>query len=306
MKFVRVIATVAAVALLPGGCSATPESDLAGRTWLPEERRFIDEEALVEKLEAARFVLLGEIHDHPEHHRIRARLLEEALADAGRKPVVAMEMISTEQRHALLRYQQDERPDPAGLGEALDWNESGWPDWEIYQPIARVAFSRGLTLADANLPRAEVREMVRAGGLASLDQDRLEQLILDRSLPGKQDKRLVARLRASHCHGLSDEILKAMRDAQRLRDGHMAMRLREVANRDGAVLIAGNGHQHNGYGVPWYLRRAGEESVFTVALIPVEPGKEKPQEYRTGEERLPFDAVRFTTPRPTPPPDPCA
>ena len=305
MNFLRKIFTGIFCASLLAGCAVGPERELVGRLWLPDEQRFIDEAQLLQEIEARRFVLLGEIHDHPEHHRIRAQWLD-ALAERGRRPVVALEMITRLQRGALQRYQQDERPDPAGLGEALDWEETGWPDWEIYQPIAEVAFSRGLTLADANAPRTEVRELVHAGGLASLAQDRLEELGLDRDLPDDENQRLLSRLRASHCHGLSDEMLKAMRDAQRLRDGHMAMRLREVAGRDGAVLIAGNGHLHNSYGVPWYLRRAGEESVFTLALIPVEPGKTEPQDYRAGEQRLPFDAVRFTTPRPTPPPDPCA
>jgi hypothetical protein len=33
---------------------------------------------------------------------------------------------------------------PAGLGSALDWAMSGWPNWLLYQPIAEAVFRSGL------------------------------------------------------------------------------------------------------------------------------------------------------------------
>src|SRR5512133_3700789 len=70
---------------------------LAGKIWDVRASRFVDEASLVSALAGARTVLLGEVHDNPDHHVLQARLLR-ALAGAGRTPKVAFEMLSVEQQ----------------------------------------------------------------------------------------------------------------------------------------------------------------------------------------------------------------
>src|SRR4051794_21542665 len=45
---------------------------LAGRIWDAQARDFLDEGSVMLRAERARFVLLGEKHDNPEHHRLQA------------------------------------------------------------------------------------------------------------------------------------------------------------------------------------------------------------------------------------------
>ena len=42
------------------------------------------------------FVLLGEKHDNPDHHRLQAWMID-ALVARGRRPAIAMEMLDAEQ-----------------------------------------------------------------------------------------------------------------------------------------------------------------------------------------------------------------
>src|SRR5262249_8492433 len=105
---------------------------LTGRVWDVGHERFITMDALATAVSAARFVLLGERHDHPEHHQFQAWLLRR-MVDAGRRPAVAFEMLDATQAPALARHLAAAPRDAAGLGDAVGWRTSGWPAWSLYQ-----------------------------------------------------------------------------------------------------------------------------------------------------------------------------
>jgi len=291
---------------IAGGMSAawTQDRPSGGQIWLAAEARFVTPEVLVEQLARHRFVLLGENHGHPQHHRIQAHIVE-ALAQHDQQRTIAMEMLDSTQSAALRGYQQDPHADAAGLGDAVNWQDRGWPEWSRYQPIAEAAFAYGLTIVAANLPREQVLLLARQG-LAALPAREAEQLYLDQPLPPPGETVLLRKLDEAHCGSVNDELLAIMLAAQRLRDAHMAQRLRETAATDGGVLIAGNGHVGWHHGVPVYLHRTGETSIFSVALIALHAGDDA----RHGDEAPDFggdyDAVWYTEPHPDPPPDPCS
>src|SRR5215475_6430614 len=66
---------------------------VVGRIWDTAAGEFIDRDALVDRLRRGRFVLLGEKHDNPDHHRLQTWLLR-ALVVAGRRPAVGFEMFN--------------------------------------------------------------------------------------------------------------------------------------------------------------------------------------------------------------------
>ncbi|HEY3190091.1 MAG TPA: ChaN family lipoprotein, partial [Solirubrobacteraceae bacterium] len=79
------------------------EHPLVGRIWDVAARRFVDEPTVVAAITRARYVLLGEKHDNPDHHALQARLLR-ALTAAGRRPAVAFEMLTPVQADPLARH----------------------------------------------------------------------------------------------------------------------------------------------------------------------------------------------------------
>ena len=82
-----------AAALLPGSAIAqeaepwtrwqtTLQKDhpLTGKIWSVREKRFITPQMLGQRVRAARYLLIGEVHDNRDHHRLQAWLIEQAAA----------------------------------------------------------------------------------------------------------------------------------------------------------------------------------------------------------------------------------
>lgn len=266
---------------------------LAGRIWDVRAGRFTDAGALVARLAAARYVLLGERHDNPDHHRVQATLLRALLA-AGRRPAVAFEMFTADDAPRLARQLAAAPRDAAGIARAVDWSRSGWPDWTYYEPIAQAALDRDLPIVAANLAPATARALAR-GSRDVLPPEFTARHGLERPLPGGGQAALTEEIREAHCGHLPAERVEGMVLAQRARDAMLAESLLGTT-ADGAVLIAGNGHVRTDRGVPAYLR-AREPAVVIVAVAPLEvrDAWTEPRAYGAalGGE-VPFDFLWFT------------
>lgn len=264
---------------------------LSGQIWQPASGTFIAPAALVSRLVAARFALLGEKHDNADHHRLQAWLVR-ALFDAGRRPALAFEMFSGDEDAAIARARAAAPLDAAGIARAVDWTHSGWPDFRLYEPIVRAALEGGTPIVGANLSRT-VMQTMRHGGLAALDPAQRTALGLERPLPTEASLGLFAEIRSSHCDALPDESVERMVDIQRARDAQMALALARVGGRDGAVLIAGAGHTRADRGVPWSLaRQAAGATVMSLAFVEVQTGLADPARY--GRDLAAYDVVWFT------------
>src|SRR5690242_17454911 len=101
---------------------------LTGRIWDTAHERFVTMDALAAAASGARFILLGERHDHTEHHAFQAWLVRRVL-EAGRRPAIAFEMLDVTQAPALAQHLAAAPRDAAGLGDAVGWGRSGWPAW---------------------------------------------------------------------------------------------------------------------------------------------------------------------------------
>lgn len=268
---------------------------LAGRIWDVAAAAFIDRRSLVDRLARADFILLGEKHDNPDHHRLQAEVVRSLIA-AGRRPAVGFEMLDLDDATAIAEHLARSPGDAAGLGAAVRWNESGWPDWAMYQPIAEATLAAKLPIVATNLPHAAVKKM-RSHGLAALDPRMRDDLGLERPLPDSSLARMSDDIRDSHCGYASDEMVRAMIGIQRAKDAQMARSLIAAATRDGAVLVAGAGHARNDYGVPLYLaeKAAGKRAV-SLAFVEVDLRLTRPQDYAQmySMAQLPFDVVWFT------------
>ncbi|MBI5164765.1 MAG: ChaN family lipoprotein [Magnetospirillum sp.] len=274
---VAVLALLAAVPVRaaepPPGFTTALDRDQAavGRIWQPASKRYLSPDELAALATEADVVLLGETHDNPDHHALQAWLLRRLIA-AGRRPSVAFEMIDETQAPTLTGHLAAHPGDAAGLGPALKWQNSGWPDWAHYRPIAEAALAAGMPLLPANLGRDATRAAAKAGA------------------PGLEPAvaaAMAAEIKDSHCGMLPDKAVPAMVAVQWARDAAMAKSLAAGLERQGsAVLIAGSGHVRRDRAVPRHL---GGRRILAVAFVEVRPGMVSP-----AEEDLPFDAVWFT------------
>uniref|UniRef100_UPI0039997EA1 ChaN family lipoprotein n=1 Tax=Roseovarius halophilus (ex Wu et al. 2025) TaxID=3376060 RepID=UPI0039997EA1 len=98
-------------------------------------------------------LVLGEIHDNPVHHDRQAEEVARFAPEA-----IVFEMLTEDQ---AARVTPALRQDRAALANALDWDESGWPDFAMYHPIITAA--PGAELFGAGLPRAAARAAMEDG-----------------------------------------------------------------------------------------------------------------------------------------------
>ena len=290
------------VACVLAGCSAMSwksplgrNHPLAGRIWDVSSAQFIDRETLVKRLARADFVLLGERHDNPDHHMLQAEVLRSLIA-VGRRPAVGFEMLGLDDANIIAGHLAAAPNDAAGLGRAVNWNQRGWPDWAMYQPIADAALQAKLRIVATNLPLATARKMSR-DGLGVIEPRVRRELGLDRPPPEPVFASMAADIRDAHCGYLSEKSLKPMVDVQRARDAQMAQSLIAAGDPGGAILVAGAGHVRNDYGIPVYLRqKAPDKRVISVSFVEVDEQKTEAQTYALPypDRRLPFDYVWFT------------
>ena len=251
-------------------------------------------DSLVRAVASRDFVLLGEKHDNPDHHKLQAWVIT-ALVAGGRRPAVAMEMLDAEQAPALLAHLRQSPQDAAGLGAAVGWNTRGWPDWSIYAPIAEAALGATLPIVAADLTRLQ-RRTVSRDGVGALEPAMQARLGRAPALDTQQSASLREELRDSHCGQVPEASLPRMSMVQWARDANMAAMLTEAAaleNVAGAVLIAGAGHVRADRGVPWHLRQmAPTRSVATIAFVEVQDARRAPAEYGLVDK---FDYAWFTS-----------
>ena len=267
---------------------------LTGQIWDVSSGKFIDRRSLLIRLARAEFVLLGEKHDNPDHHRLQAELLRGLIA-AGRRPAVGFEMFSLDDAGAIAKHLARAPSDAAGLGPAVNWQKSGWPDWAMYQPIAEAALAAKLTIVATNLPLATARQMSREG--LALEPSVRRDLGLDQPLSDAMLATMVADIQNSHCGYGSAESIQTMVQVQRARDAQMAQSLIAAATADGAVLVAGAGHVRSDYGIPVYLTaKAPGRQVVSIAFVEVDELEPEPNKYLLAGAagRAPFDYLWFT------------
>jgi uncharacterized iron-regulated protein len=273
---------------------------LVGRIWSVAEARVVERAELIAALAAADFVLLGETHDNPDHHLLQAETVA-ALATAGRRPALAFEMLDVSQGEALAAHLAASPNGAAGIGAAVGWDKSGWPDWALYQPVAEAGLAAGLTLRAANMSRAEARGLAKSG-LAGAPAELVGRLMLDKPLPEAGTESLHREIDEAHCGYAPKEMIAAMAFAQTARDAHMAHAMiaggaDANAGTDGAILIAGAGHARRDRGVPFHLARlAPGRTAVSLAFLEVLDGADGAAAYGEyfGGMDLPFDYVWFT------------
>lgn len=247
-----------ATALLATGGCASPAQPAAWRT----------------RLAGDTVALLGEVHDNPEHHRLRAEVLRHAM-EAGWRPALVMEQFDLDRQADIDRSRAERPRDVEHLVAQAAGARSGW-DWAHYRPIIELALQYDLPLVAGNLPRAQAMRLAREGYDAVLSAERTRALGLHRPVDPAWQAAQEAEIDHGHCGAMPASLLPGLVRAQAARDALMAEQLARHASR-GAVLIAGNGHVRRDIGVPRWLASDTAARAWTVGYVetgtPVQPGQ---------------------------------
>ena len=230
-------------------------------------------------------IMLGEVHDNAEHHRMRLAVLRRAFA-AGWRPAIAMEQFDRERQQDIDLARRErphdaqsliERAAPASAGRS----GGGW-NWSDYRPFVDLALEYDVPLIAANLSAADATKIVRGGFAAAFDDASITRLGLDRPVPSELQAAQEREIDAGHCHALPPSQWPRMARAQIARDALMAEVLRNQLGAGGVVLLAGNGHVRRDIGVPRWLGSALQDRMLSVAFL---------EEGSAAASTEPFDAV---------------
>ncbi|GJM02186.1 MAG: hypothetical protein DHS20C08_06870 [Rhodomicrobium sp.] len=249
---------------------------LVGKLWSRAEGKFVTPGEMLADLKTAKFIHLGELHDNPDHHTLQANIITALAktAKAANKPVpaIVIEMIRVDQMRRLNAYLETDNPKAEFLGNALEWEQNGWPSWEIYRPLGEAIFANDMEIYPGHASRMQINHLIKSD-LAILPAKARETFGLNTPLGKTLEDSLSEEIRVAHCDRLPENVIKPMTIVQRFRDAWMADVLIQAGETDDekprqSILIAGRGHTRDDRGAPWYLRnRVAAAKTKTVHFI---------------------------------------
>lgn len=250
------------VVVLLAGC-AQKQTDASRAAPLPvgESIRVHGELAggdkVVEAALKARFVFLGELHDNPRHHELQTQLIA-ALVGAGKTPALVFEMLDVDQTKDIVAQH-----DPATFGQALQWEERGWPAYGMYEPMVGIAMRFRMPIAAGNMSREGLKASLKRG-------DTPATFGFVTPLPAAGRSAIEDNVRTGHCGYADEKSVTALANAQELRDANLAQRMMAAANASGAVLIAGGEHANREHGAAFRVATAPgvkAEDVLSIGFV---------------------------------------
>jgi uncharacterized iron-regulated protein len=130
--------------------------------------RGLELDALLDALEPARVVYVGERHDRAADHAAQLAIFR---ALHARAPSIALglEMVQRPRQDALDAYVAHGIEEPALL-ERVEWRERWGFDFAMYRPLFEYAREHGLRIVGLNAP-TELTRAVSRGGLDALEPE---------------------------------------------------------------------------------------------------------------------------------------
>lgn len=271
-----------ALTLTLGGCASTPPPALSelprqycppvGKWVVKGQSESLTTATLLESIQGARVILLGERHDRVDDHRWQLHLLA-ALHGRHEGMAVGFEMFSRPQQTVLDNWAAGELEESAFLRK-VNWSETwGFPA-ELYLPLLHFVRLNQVPSVALNIERELLQRISREGWEAVPLSERY-QIQAAAPGPGAYND-LLDDIMMSHHHGsgtVPEERRQAFRRAQGTWDRAMAEAIATAleTHRGPVVGLVGRGHMQYGYGIPYQLRDMGVDSVVT--LLPFSAGE---------------------------------
>lgn len=260
--------------LLCGAChrpvapTAPADACVAPATWVvPATGRTTSTPAVVGRAARATFVLLGEMHDRPDHHRWQAEVVAGLLARRG-TVVLGFEMFPRRVQPALDVWTAGRLDEQAFL-TATDWDTVWGFDPALYMPLFHLARMNRLPMVALNVDRGLVARIGREGWNAIPEADREG---VGTPAPASAAYRAeLDRVFAAHGQPLDDAATRRFVEAQLTWDRALAEALVAAATRHPGALVVGvmgSGHLERGHGVPHQLAALGVPARDVTVLLP--------------------------------------
>ncbi|MGD9224085.1 MAG: ChaN family lipoprotein, partial [Desulfobacteraceae bacterium] len=208
-----------------------------------------DREAL-QRLQAARIVLVGEHHNNAAHHKAQLKVIR-SLHEAGRKVAVGLEMFRRDSQQDLDQWIAGTTSESQFEPIYLDnWSFS----WELYGPIFKYAKKNRIPMVGLNVPRSITGQVASKGfeSLSKAQKGALEGITCDVT---QQYRNFIGKAYGAHAHGHMN--FNRFCEAQLVWDSAMAVYAIDYLEQRSdttMVLLAGSGHARK-LGIPYQIAK---------------------------------------------------
>ncbi len=222
---------------------------------------------LIEELGAKDLIFIGEVHNNPEHHLIQIQILQALSARYG--PVtLAMESFSRAHQSVVDQYVKGLTTE-AILLDKLNWRKSWGFFYYYYRPFMLLAREKGLKVLAINADKAIAKKVARSG-LKSLDESERSQIAESIDLSNSDHRSYVSEAYSHHAHK-NLKNFEYFYQAQCAREDTMAKNIAEFLknSRTKMVVLTGNAHIINKYGIPDRTVKRVQSNLATILLYPL-------------------------------------
>jgi uncharacterized iron-regulated protein len=223
---------------------------------------------MMEEIEFAKVVFVGEVHDQLEHHQIQLQILR-ALLKKGKEITIGMEMFERRQQPILDRWIRGDLTQREFRKE-VERDKTWGREYVLYRPILEEAKARVIKIIALNVERSLVSKVARNGikGLSAEDRTRMPDI----DLSDKEHRAYIRRIYRQH-HGGQADNFERFYESQCLWDEGMAETLSDYlkspeGQKKTVLVLAGGGHIVYGFGIPKRFFRRTPLPFRTVVLKP--------------------------------------
>lgn len=271
LEFMRLLIFIAAAgSLLLLGCTHLKSHQAANRPalWVDATRgEPVSFTNLLDELQQAQVIYLGEIHTLPRHHELQNEIFA-GLAQRNVKLVLAMEQFEFMAQPALDRFNAGETDLNQLIVEA-DWNKR-WRGNTNYHELLVTARQHQIPVLALNA-RAETIRAIGRQSLTNITAEQRAELPAELVTNDPLYEKMLTKILGVHM-AFNLEKLRPIVEAQIARDETMAARLTDYLNSPAgqgrlAVVICGRGHCEFGLGMPDRVVRRQPEAKQRIVLF---------------------------------------
>lgn len=260
---------------------------LVGVIWDVKNETSISVSELSSTITSAKYLLLGEKHDNPDHHKLQLEITK-MLSSAGSLSALALEMMNSGVQSKLDSIAGQNFESDDDLKSYIDWDNDGW-EWAFYGPLIKAALQKSVPLYAGNISTETMREVY-----ATEEPSASQSIVGDEVMA-----QLIRDIDVSHCGLLPESQFPAMVRVQQARDAAMAKSMQSPATGATSLLIAGNYHARQDLGVPNYLLAAHDglkrEDIVSVSFMEVSTESSAAKDYIESTAGISaYDFIWFT------------
>lgn len=248
MMRMNILAAMTALVFLMGGTTALAHPHPDVELFDLEAQTLVSEPQSIERLRAARIVLVGEHHNNAAHHRAQLKVIR-TLHEAGRKVAVGLEMFRKDSQQDLDRWVNGQISEPKFKPIYLNnWNFG----WELYGPIFNYAKENRIPMVGLNVSR-KITSQVAYKGFDSLSEEQRGSLEGITCNVTQEYRDFISSAYGAHGHGKMN--FERFCEAQLVWDTAMAVYAVEYLKENPdtvMVILAGSGHVRK-LGIPTQL-----------------------------------------------------